>query len=206
MGGDRNFGYLAWDEKSKEAFIVDPAYHPEIIVDYARENNLTIKYVFNTHDHFDHTNGNAKTAELTGISATSFDEHEHYTDAILEDGSKLPLGELMITIIHTPGHTDDSICILFENHLFTGDTLFVGKVGGTDLGDHAKLEYDSLHTKVMTLPGNTIVWPGHDYGVNPHSTIDDEKANNPFLLRPDFESFLDLKRNWAEYKKEHGID
>jgi glyoxylase-like metal-dependent hydrolase (beta-lactamase superfamily II) len=89
--------------------------------------------------------------------------------------------------------------------LFTGDTLFVGKVGGTGYGDDAREEYDSLHQKLMTLPDDTVVWPGHDYGVAPQSTIGHEKETNPFILRPDFQSFVELKRNWLAYKAEHGI-
>lgn len=206
VGGDRNFGYLAWDEKTREAFVVDPAYSPEMIVDYAKENQLVLMYVFNTHSHFDHTNGNREIGELTGLSAVGFKDIEHISDTVIEDGTILPLGAGNLKIIHTPGHTEDSICILFEENLFTGDTLFVGKVGGTDLADNARAEYNSLHNKILTLPDEINVWPGHDYGVKPASTIGNEKKTNPFLLRPDFESFVDLKRNWAEYKKEHGID
>jgi glyoxylase-like metal-dependent hydrolase (beta-lactamase superfamily II) len=81
----------------------------------------------------------------------------------------------------------------------------VGKVGGTDYGPGAREEYDSLHSKLMTLPDETEVWPGHDYGVAPNSTIGHEKQTNPFILRETFEEFVDLKRNWLEYKREHGI-
>ena len=108
-------------------------------------------------------------------------------------------------ILHTPGHTADSICLLVDDAAFTGDTLFVGKVGGTDLGDGARTEYASLHDVLMKLPDETRVFPGHDVGITPDSTIGRERAENPFLLREDLEAFVDLKRNWAEYKKEHGI-
>jgi hydroxyacylglutathione hydrolase len=73
------------------------------------------------------------------------------------------------------------------------------------LGKQAKIEYDSLHNKLMKLPDETKVFPGHDYGLAPQSTIGNEKLTNPFLLRPDFESFVDLKKNWAEFKAIHGI-
>ena len=89
--------------------------------------------------------------------------------------------------------------------LITGDTLFVGKVGGTGFGDDAKEEFESLHQKILTLPDETEVWPGHDYGAAPHSTVGNERQTNPFLQRSDFEGFVDLKRNWLAYKKEHGI-
>jgi hydroxyacylglutathione hydrolase len=117
----------------------------------------------------------------------------------------LPLGNLEITILHTPGHTSDAICFYIGDAVFTGDTLFVGKVGGTDFGAGAQAEYDSLRQKLLALPGGTRVFPGHDVGVAPESTIAHEQETNPFLVQPDFESFLHLKRTWAAYKKEHGI-
>ena len=89
--------------------------------------------------------------------------------------------------------------------LVTGDTLFVGKVGGTDYGAGARAEYDSLHRKLMVLPDETEVWPGHDVGVAPRSTIGHEKRTNPFLRCEDFAAFVELKRNWLEYKRRHGI-
>ena len=94
---------------------------------------------------------------------------------------------------------------MIGNALFTGDTLFVGKVGGTDFGKQAKSEYDSLHNKILKLSDDIRIFPGHDYGVAPESTIGNEKKTNPFILCKDFESFVDLKRNWLEYKKKHGI-
>ncbi|MBN1504112.1 MAG: hypothetical protein JW952_03525 [Candidatus Eisenbacteria bacterium] len=89
--------------------------------------------------------------------------------------------------------------------LLTGDTLFVGKVGGTDFGEGARLEYESLQRKLMTLPDSTEVWPGHNYGGRPHSTVGEEKPTNPFLLRTNLSDFIKLKKNWLEYKRLHGI-
>ena len=121
------------------------------------------------------------------------------------DGDFLDLGDLKIQVLLTPGHTPDSICIKAGDRLVTGDTLFVGKVGGTYGADDAREEFFSLK-KLMSLPPETTVWPGHDYGVRPHSTIGDELKNNPFITRlNDFDDFLWLKQNWAEYKKEHNI-
>jgi hydroxyacylglutathione hydrolase len=87
----------------------------------------------------------------------------------------------------------------------TGDTLFVGKVGGTGTEEAARAEYDSLHRVIGALPRETEVWPGHDYGVRPSSTLEAEFRENPFLLRESFEAFCELKANWAEYKRTHGI-
>ena len=87
----------------------------------------------------------------------------------------------------------------------TGDILFVGKVGGTDLGDGARREYDSLHNKLMTLPDHIEVWPGHDFGTAPSSTIGNERRTNPFLQQKSFEDFVHLKAHWIQYKREHGL-
>lgn len=204
-GGDRNFGYLAADELSRQAFIVDPSNDPSMIVDHADKEGFSISYIFCTHGHYDHTNGNDEIAELTGRTPLLYGEICPETGITVEDGALFPLGEMEIRIIHTPGHTPDSICLYAGDALFTGDTLFVGKVGGTDLGQQAHEEYHSLHEKLMILPENTRVFPGHDYGTAPQSTIGEEKKTNPFLTQPDLESFIDLKKNWAAYKKEHGI-
>jgi len=204
-GGDRNFGYLVADEGTKAAAVIDPSYSPERIVQFARDEQYDIQYVFSTHDHYDHTNGNATVERLTGKRALLFGDRDPTTGIAIKDGARLPLGNLEITILHTPGHTRDAICFLVGDAVFTGDTLFVGKVGGTDFGAGARAEYDSLHQKLFTLPDETRVFPGHDVGVAPESTIAHERETNPFLIQPDFESFVHLKRNWAAYKEEHGI-
>jgi glyoxylase-like metal-dependent hydrolase (beta-lactamase superfamily II) len=205
VGGDRNFGYLAADENTKKAVVVDPAYSPEMIVDFAQKEGYMIRYILCTHNHFDHTNGNDTAKRLTGVTPLVFGDTEPESGLAVADDARFPLGELEIRILHTPGHTNDSMCIHVGDAVFTGDTLFVGKVGGTDFGRQARAEYDSLHEKLLALPDETRVFPGHDYGTAPESTIARERETNPFLLRPDFESFVDLKRNWAEYKRQHGI-
>ncbi|MFP3895647.1 MAG: MBL fold metallo-hydrolase [Anaerolineales bacterium] len=205
VGGDRNFGYLVADPNTKKAAVIDPSYSAEKIADYAREHDHDIVYVFNTHGHADHANGNETMAVLTGVDALQWQDKDPRTGKKVVDGATFPLGDLEIEILHTPGHTPDSICLYVGDAVFTGDTLFVGKVGGTDLGQGAKAEYVSLHQKLMTLPEDTRVFPGHDYGTSPQSTIGEEKENNPFILRSDFSSFVDLKENWDDYKRQHGI-
>ena len=204
-GGDRNFGYLVADENTRVAAILDPSYAPERIVEFARDEHYDIVYVFSTHDHFDHTNGNQTMEKLTGRRALLLGHKDPETGTVIEDNASLPLGDLEITVLHTPGHTPDSICVHVGDAIFTGDTLFVGTVGGTDLGSGARAEYDSLHCKLLALPGETRVFPGHDVGVAPESTIAHERETNPFLVQPDLDAFVHLKRNWAAYKQEHGI-
>jgi hydroxyacylglutathione hydrolase len=204
-GGDRNLAYVVADESTNEAAVIDPSYSPSTIVNFTNEQGLRVAYAFCTHDHHDHTNGNGEFEQLTGVRPLLFGDRDPKTETVVEGGVALPLGALAIRILHTPGHTADSISLLIEDALFTGDTLFVGKVGGTDLGNGARSEYDSLHEILLKLPDGTRVFPGHDVGVTSQSTIGRERETNPFLLCADVASFLDLKRNWAEYKKEHGI-
>ncbi len=205
-GGNKNLGYLIADDASKKAVVIDPSYDPALITNFASDNGYEIVYAFNTHDHHDHTNGNEAFEGTTGVLPLKFRDVDTKSSQAVADGAVFPLGNLEVRIVHTPGHTPDSICLLIDEAVFTGDTLFVGKVGGTDLADGARTQYASLHERLLTLPGNTRVYPGHDVGVTPESTIQHERDTNPFLLRPDVESFIKLKANWAEYKKEHGIE
>ena len=204
-GGDRNFGYLVADEMCMQAFVVDPSNNPAMIIDDAHEQGFTILYIFCTHGHYDHVNGNEEISRLTGLTPLLYGSVCPKTGLKVEDGALFPLGDLKVRVIHTPGHTEDSMCLCAGDALFTGDTLFVGKVGGTGFGADAEEEYRSLHEKLMALPDHTRVFPGHDYGIAPHSTIGNEKKTNPFLIQPDIDAFIDLKKNWAAYKKAHGI-
>ncbi|MBD3334476.1 MAG: MBL fold metallo-hydrolase [Candidatus Eisenbacteria bacterium] len=204
VGGDRNFAYLIGDPAAKRAAVADPAYDPDMVLDRAGELGLEVAYLINTHGHFDHAGGNDRVLQRTGA------ELLRAGAGGVDDGASVSLGSVTLTFIHTPGHTADSMCILAEEpgeagKLVTGDTLFVGKVGGTGYGRDARQEYDSLHEKLLGLPDETEVWPGHDYGAAPSSTIGRERETNPFLLQPDFDAFVDLKRNWLEYKRRHGI-
>ena len=204
-GGDRNFGYLVADEFSGDALVIDASYNPDMIVRFALDHGFVIRYVFSTHGHDDHTNGNEIISALTGVTPRLYGGSSSETGLEVEDEALFPLGSLQARIIHTPGHTKDSICIYVGDAVFTGDTLFTGKVGGTSTEEQALDEYNSLHQKLMLLPGETRVFPGHDYGVSPLSSINREKSSNPFLVQKDFRAFLHLKHNWAAYKKDHGI-
>lgn len=204
-GGDRNFSYVIADESSREAAIIDPGSPPEGELRFLERERLILRSIINTHDHIDHTGGNTALVRKTGALVAMHESARSPHDIELSDGMSLMIGAIAVRIIHTPGHTPDSICILAGEELITGDTLFVGKVGGTGFGTDARNEYESLHKKLMTLPPETRVWPGHDYGVRPSSTIGDELRENPFILRKSFDSFLELKRNWLEYKRIHGI-
>jgi len=208
-GGDRNFSYLIGDEETREAMVVDPSDAPGPLLERASALGLRITTIVNTHLHEDHVAGNEFIRAATGARVACFAmtgaEPAREADIGLRDGDRVAAGKVKFRVLHTPGHTPEHICLYGEGRVVTGDTLFVGKVGGTDFGEGARREYASLREALMTLPDETEVWPGHDVGVRPSSTIGEEKRTNPFLLCADFEAFVHLKRNWAEYKKQHGI-
>ncbi len=205
VGGDRNFGYLVGDREKGVAVAIDPSYTPERFHEKAEELGMKITVIATTHGHDDHVDGNTALRERTGARVWIHKSSAKGDDLGVGDGDMLTVGGLQIRVIYTPGHTLDSVCYLVNGkRLVTGDTLFVGKVGGTYTDEAAHVEYDSLK-KLLELPDDTTVWPGHDYGVRPSSTIGDERRENPFLLQEDFEAFLHLKNTWAEYKKKHGI-
>ncbi len=204
-GGDRNFGYLLGDREAGKAVLVDPSYDPGAMVERARAQGLTVTHILNTHGHSDHTNGNAEAKKLTGAPVLAHRSAASDPEVPVDHGDQLKVGALTLDLLHTPGHSDDHICVLVGEVCLTGDTLFVGKVGGTGTEASARAEYRSLHEILLPLPDATTVWPGHDYGCRPSSTIGLEKRTNPFLLCKDVEAFLELKAGWAEFKQKNGL-
>ncbi len=209
--GDRNLAYVIGEERSREAAIVDASYAPEHSLDHATRHGLTVRYVISTHSHKDHIAGNAyileRVGERTGAVEVLHESTPHPCGLRVKDNEELALGSLKLRFLHTPGHIPDHACILTEGKLITGDILFVGKIGGTGPnfpGSDPKQQWESLQ-RLMQLDPAVEVWPGHDYGVSPSSTIGHEIATNPFLLCKTLEDFLDLKDHWAEYKKLHNI-
>jgi glyoxylase-like metal-dependent hydrolase (beta-lactamase superfamily II) len=103
-------------------------------------------------------------------------------DEHVEDGDRIRVGDISLEVIHTPGHSPGGICLLADGNLFTGDTLFVGGIGRTDLPGASTAQFmESIRGRLLSLPGETVIWPGHDYGMRPSSTIDEEKRTNPWL-------------------------
>jgi hydroxyacylglutathione hydrolase len=207
-GGDRNFGYLLGDRDSRECVLIDPSYAPETFVQRAKDQELTITHVINTHGHPDHTNGNAVAVEMSGAPLAAFHSSELVKPDIgLTDGQEMAVGSLRLQFLHVPGHCPDHLTI-FEpswNILITGDLLFVGKVGGTRSDIDAQTEWSSLQEVLRRYPDAATVWPGHDYGARPSSTIALERATNPFLLSADLDAFLALKREWPGYRQRLGL-
>ena len=204
-GGDRNFGYLLGDRDARQAVLIDPSYSPDQFVERAREQGLTVTHIVNTHSHPDHVNGNDRAVELTGAPIAA---HPSMKPALaLSDGVELRVGAFRLNTLHVPGHCADHIVLYEPQHrlLITGDLIFVGKVGGTRTDEDARTEWNSLQKVLAAIPDEATVWPGHDYGARPSSTLALERQSNPFLRCRDVEEFLALKRDWATYKKQLGL-
>jgi hydroxyacylglutathione hydrolase len=190
-----NFTYLIADEKTKEAAVIDSSYNADEIIKILKTQNLRLKYVINTHGHSDHTAGNTELKSIFGAKIVADKLSKVNCDVWVEDGDVIKIGPISLKIIYTPGHTVDSICILVDNQkLLTGDTLFVGECGRTDMpGGNSKSMYDSLFNKILELEDSIEVYPGHDYGSTPTSTIGRERTSN-YTLRPrtlkDFVEFM----------------
>ncbi len=196
------FCYIVSCPETKEALVIDPGGHEELLAEKIKTDGLTLKYIVNTHGHSDHTAGNAKLKTLTGAKivmhadddkifrspeAQAFGRKMGFepsppADKTAKDGDQLTVGNITLQVIHTPGHSPGGICLLGDGNLFTGDTLFVGAIGRTDLpGSSHTVFMESIREKLLNLPEETVVWPGHDYGPKPSSTIGIEKIANPYL-------------------------
>ena len=176
-----DFCYIVGCEVTRKAMVIDPGADVDHILSEAKKEDLEIVTIVNPHAHGDHTAGNAKLKSLTGAEVIiHILDADGYPDADIQviDEEIFQLGEITYDILHTPGHTPGGICVYAEGNLFTGDTLFVGDSGRTDLpGGHRPTLADSIR-RLMKLPDDTIVWPGHNYGPTPSSTIHWEKRNN----------------------------
>lgn len=203
VGAMAVFCYAVYDAEAKVCALVDPAFETEKILGIVNEMGLKVIHVINTHSHPDHTSGNRAVIEATGATlmihsadakklgglmgkalARMFGGRPSpKPDLLLEDGSSVRIGSHNIEVIHTPGHTPGGICLYSSGHVITGDTLFTGGIGRTDLpGASEKQLIESIRNRLLVLPDDTKVWPGHDYGQKPYSTIGWEKASNPFLF------------------------
>ena len=176
-----NFSYIVGCEATRQAMVIDPGADVDRILSKADNENLKIVNIVNTHGHGDHTAGNAALKARTGaeIMIHALDaERLSEADILIIDEDTFQLGEIIYDVIHTPGHTPGGMCLYAQGNLFTGDTLFVGDSGRTDLaGGHRPTLGKSIR-RLMKLPDDTIIWPGHNYGPTPNSTIHWEKRNN----------------------------
>lgn len=183
--------------------IIDPGGAPKAILQYVSDKGLTIPFILNTHGHADHIIANEPLKKALELQVCMHEADDVFftrpdilkieekqlglaapgkADRRLKDGDVIDVGTMKIRVIHTPGHSPGSACFLVEGNLFTGDTLFVGDVGRTDLvGGSFDTLLRSIKEKIIVLPGETKVWPGHDYGEMPTSTLAWELEENPYI-------------------------
>jgi hydroxyacylglutathione hydrolase len=195
------FAYIIGSETTGEAMVVDPAGDIDMILREAAKNRLRIKYIVNTHSHVDHVLGNKKMKDVTGAEIVIHEaeasdlvnqpahvmdmfgaEASPPADVKVRDNDMITVGDISLQVLHTPGHSPGSMCLYGNGIVCTGDTLFVGGVGRTDLqGGSWQTLVASVRTKLFALPDSTVVLPGHNYGEAPKSTIGVEKVTNPYV-------------------------
>jgi len=189
-----NFSYIVADENTNDAAVVDSSFNSGEIIKILKAKKFDLKYIVNTHGHSDHTAGNSELKSIFGAKIVAHKLAKVNFDIAVEDGDVLTIGKISLKIIYTPGHSLDGICILVDyKKLLTGDTLFVGECGRTDLsGGNSKNLYNSLFNKLLKLDDATEVYPGHDYGLKSSSTIGEEKRTNYVLQPRKVEDFIDF--------------
>jgi len=189
----QNFTYVVEDENTNEGIIIDPSWDLDQIETIIKRNNLKIKYIVNTHHHFDHTLGNEGMKELTNAKIIQHEESELKHDISVKDGDVIEFGDSKLMVLHTPGHSKDSICLIGEKIFFSGDTLFVGNCGRTDLpGGDTKDLYHSLFDIIYSLDDDLVLYSGHNYGHSLTSTIRQEKNTNLVLQKRTEQEFVDM--------------
>ncbi|SHO46857.1 MBL fold metallo-hydrolase [Desulfopila aestuarii] len=193
--------YIVSCPETKKAAVVDPGGDVRRILAAVEQSGLEVEYIIATHGHPDHVCGNRELQEATGAKIIMHQADADFfgrtevakyfsmlgleasppADIKVEDNDLIKIGNEELQVIHTPGHTPGGVCLLNGMHLITGDTLFAGGLGRTDFpGGSQKELIASIHNRLLVLPDDTVVWPGHGYGGN-RSTIGEEKRTNPFL-------------------------
>jgi glyoxylase-like metal-dependent hydrolase (beta-lactamase superfamily II) len=202
VGNFAVFCYLVGDEETQEGLFIDPADDAKRLLAEAKSHGLNkIKYIVNTHSHVDHIMGNTEMVKKTGAKVIIHEEDasalvrtppyllEMFSamasppaDITAKEGDVIQVGNVKLKVIHTPGHSPGGMSLYLDGMVFTGDTLFVGSVGRTDFpGSSWDVLEASIRGKLYILPGETVVFPGHNYGPTPTSTIQYERRHNPFV-------------------------
>jgi glyoxylase-like metal-dependent hydrolase (beta-lactamase superfamily II) len=193
-GGEmKNFSYLVYCPETRAGLGVDPSFAPEVLLGAAASLGVKIEVLVNTHGHGDHVAGNDRVLQATGARLAAHPAEVPGAQLALTEGTELAVGNGIVRILHTPGHTPGSLTLHPPGALITGDTLFVTFVGRADLpGSDPEALYRSLR-RLADFPGETRVFPGHDYGPHPVSTIAFERQHNPYLQCSDLKCFLRLR-------------
>jgi sulfur dioxygenase len=197
--GSNTFTYLLGDRVTREALLIDPVFEMvERDLQAIEQLQLNLKWAINTHAHADHTTGTGKLKQLRpGVQSVISKLSGATADILLSDDDLVKIGEFTLKGISTPGHTDGCMCFYLHHHnhvpmLFTGDTLLIRGCGRTDFQQGSSgMLYDSVHSKIFSLPGETIVWPAHDYKGWTCSSIEEERQFNPRLTKSR-EDFIEL--------------
>ncbi|MBN1664723.1 MAG: MBL fold metallo-hydrolase [Deltaproteobacteria bacterium] len=201
VGNMAVLAYIVSDKENKVGLVIDPAAEVDAILRAAEQNGIQIKYIVNTHGHVDHISGNAEMQKKTGAKIIIHEDDAPMlantpsmmlkmfggkpsppADIMVKDGDAITVGDVSLKVIHVPGHSPGGIALYTEGYVFTGDTLFVEAVGRSDLpGGSWPIMLRSIEERLLTLPEETVVLPGHNYGRTSTSTIGHEKKHNPFL-------------------------
>jgi hydroxyacylglutathione hydrolase len=196
LGPMQNFVYLIGDTATRECVVVDPAWEIDAILEEIQSDDMRLTGMLVTHTHQDHVGGHLFGHDIPGIaqvlerSPAKVYVHKAEREFLpglgsdlvkVDNHDTLEVGRLRLTFLHTPGHTPGSQCFLVDGRLISGDTLFIGSCGRTDLpGSDPSEMYYSLTQRLGALPDDTVLFPGHNYG-GAASTIGDEKRQNPFM-------------------------
>lgn len=205
IGPMENFVYFVGSKDTREVFVVDPAWQVDTILHKAGEMDLKVVGALVTHYHFDHTNGIEELLEsvncpvyVNKLDIPYLDFSSDHIKAV-DNNFKVKTGDIEIECVHTPGHTPGSQCFHVRNRLISGDTLFIGACGRTDLpGGDAKQLYDSLTKKLMKFDDQTILMPGHNYAAKTESTMGEQKQTNPYLMCDSLQNFLKFRTGVSE--------
>lgn len=190
VGSMKNFCYVVSDEETSECIIIDPSWDLDDVMDVIKKNSMNVAHIVNTHHHFDHTIGNDAMVGLTGADVIQHESSHLRHDVSVKDGQSIHFGNSELHVLHTPGHSKDSICLAGYGSIFTGDTLFVGSCGRVDLpGGSARDLYHSIFDILYKMDDDTIIYPGHDYGRSPVSTMEIEKTMNPVMQQRSEDEF-----------------
>lgn len=206
--------YFIGDERARTSAVIDPTIDGvEDVLALLQLYDLPLTYVIDTHTHADHISGakrlqrecgaqlimHVKTktkvipydsAERIGIAQTLKENESVHVDRYVEEGDVIEIGEAKLSVIYTPGHTDNHMCLLWENRLFTGDILLIGQAGRSDLpGGNPRAQFEVFRDKILPMSDETIIYPGHDYAGNINSTLGYERVNDEFLRKTTFEEF-----------------
>jgi hydroxyacylglutathione hydrolase len=200
LGPMKNFVYLLGASGAKEVAVVDPAWDVPSILEAVDRDEKRLSAVFLTHHHFDHLNGVPELLKTSDVPVYVQASEVDFAEAVQKLGSAvrrvapgevISVGPLEVTCVHTPGHTPGSQCLWCRGALVSGDTVFVNACGRCDLsGGDASQMFDSLQRVLGALPAETLLYPGHDYGDVPVSSLSRERAQNPYFQLGHLEAFV----------------